>query len=348
MKKIMTQVILYTVLLVCLQLSGCATRLTGLEFYDGQIETDQTSSQTVNLQYLGVAGYLIEWRGERMMIAPSFTNPSLLELAPFHKIKADEALIDKMLPDVSDVETVLVGHAHYDHLMDLPYIMQKHAPKSVVCGSDTVGHIMAAVLEPSRIVKLNAHMAVGEHPGKWIYTPSRKMRFMAIKSEHAPHLWGVKVYKGTYKQDLTELPRTADNWLEGQTFAYLIDFLDKRERVKFRIHFQDAASTPPLGFVPTLTAADQHPVNLAILCVGGFKEVRGYPTGVVKHLNADYYLMGHWEDFFGNNDIDHQKIKVLRMNNIRDFIRRLDQAKPEDAKNILPKPMDKIIFPVDN
>jgi mRNA degradation ribonuclease J1/J2 len=27
-----------------------------------------------------------------------------------------------------DVKSILLGHAHYDHAMDLPYIMEKLAP----------------------------------------------------------------------------------------------------------------------------------------------------------------------------------------------------------------------------
>ena len=81
-----------------------------------------------------------------------FTNPSLFKLASLTRLKTDEGLVDHLLPSVEDVEMILVGHTHYDHLMDVPYIMTKHAKKSVVCGSETMGHIMAAAVDKSRIV----------------------------------------------------------------------------------------------------------------------------------------------------------------------------------------------------
>jgi len=41
------------------------------------------------------------------------------------------------------VLAVLVGHAHHDHLMDLPYVWQKR-PGATLYGNFTMGNILAA------------------------------------------------------------------------------------------------------------------------------------------------------------------------------------------------------------
>ena len=183
--------------------------------------------------------------------------------------------------------------------MDVPYIMKKHAKKSVVCGSETMGHIMAAAVDKSRIVTVGKCAAKGKTPDNWIYNQDRTIRFMAIESEHAPHFAGIKFLpEGHYNKDLKRLPRTVFGWVEGQTYAYLIDFLDEQGSIAFRVQYQDAASTPPLGFAPELPANEQKRVDLAILCVASFTQVNNYPEGIIKEIQPKNIILGHWEDFF--------------------------------------------------
>jgi L-ascorbate metabolism protein UlaG (beta-lactamase superfamily) len=61
---------------------------------------------------------------------------------------------------------LLVGHAHYDHLLDVPRILQTHAPQAKVYGSKTMGHILAAVIPCERIVDAERVMAEGAKPGQ--------------------------------------------------------------------------------------------------------------------------------------------------------------------------------------
>ncbi|MBX9714590.1 MAG: hypothetical protein K2X58_12580, partial [Pseudomonadaceae bacterium] len=142
-----------------------------------------------------------------MLFAPSFSNPATLGQPPMG-VQADAAKIDELMPPASDVSMLLVGHAHYDHLLDVPRVMQVHAPNAKVYGSQTMGHILAAALPRERIVDAEKVMAAGATPGQWFYSPKRQLRAMAIKSEHAPHIFGIKFLTGSYDQDLTELPRS--------------------------------------------------------------------------------------------------------------------------------------------
>ncbi len=305
---------------------------------------NKNEQKVIGVQYLGVGGYLFRYGKSALMTAPSITNPGLWKIATLTRLKTDEELADRLLPPVEDVEIILVGHAHYDHLLDVPYIMEKHARKATAYGSKTMGHIMAAVVDKSRIVTVDTHAAKGKIPGQWIYNQDRTIRFMAIESEHAPHFAGIKLLpKGPYDKDLKRLPRTVFGWVEGQTYAYLIDFLDERGGIAFRVHYQDAASNPPLGFVPELPAHEQKRADLAILCVASFAQVTDYPEGIIRNIQPKNILLGHWEDFFRNQK---RPVKALRTTNVRGFIKRLDSVIPADSRWFMPMPFTQMWFPL--
>ncbi|MFN3532592.1 MAG: hypothetical protein ACK41Q_08815 [Candidatus Brocadia sp.] len=327
--------------------SGCATSIGLLPVYTGEPDKFQVNGHggtVVNVQYLGVGGYLIRYGKNALMTAPSITNPGLLKIISMTRLKTNGALVDRLLPPVEDVETILVGHSHYDHLLDVPYVMQKRAKKAIVYGSKTMGHIMAAVVDKSRIMVVDPYAATGRTPGQWIYNQNRTVRFMAIQSEHAPHFAGIKLLPvGPYDKDLKCLPRTVFGWVEGQTYAYLIDFLDGQGGIAFRIHYQDAASTPPLGFVPDLPANDQKRVDIAILCVASFTQVKEYPEGIIREIRPKNIILGHWEDFFRNQK---RPVKVSRTTNVRNFIKRLEFVMPGDSQWFLPEPFTQMRFPV--
>lgn len=342
-----TQYALMILIGLCM-LSGCATSIKLLPVYAGDTDISHMSEheeEAVNVQYLGVGGYLFRYGKSALITAPLITNPSLLKIATLTRLKTDEALLDRLLPAVDNVEIILVGHSHYDHLMDVPYIMKKHASKAVVYGSKTMGHIMAAAVDKSRIVIVGKCAAKGKTPGQWIYNQDRTIRFMAIESEHAPHFAGFKLLpERPYKKDLKRLPRTVFGWVEGQIYTYLIDFLDEQGGSVFRVHYQDAASNPPFGFVPELPADDQRRVDLAILCVASFTQVNNYPEGIIRHIQPKHIILGHWEDFFRKQG---KPVKALRATNVGDIIKRLEAVLPEDSKWLLPKPFTKMRFPIE-
>lgn len=280
---------------------------------DNSYLAQQLPSDGLSIQYLGVGGHLFRFRGSAIMTAPSITNPSFWLLGPFMPISTDTDLVDQYLPDVMDVESILVGHAHYDHLMDVPYVMQNKAPQSHVYGSATMVHSIAPAIKKERLHALNDYMAILDKPGEWQYNNNRSIRFMAIKSTHAPHFMGINMMSGSYTQDLEELPWHAFGWKEGQTLSYLIDFLGSQEEILHRVYYQDAASQEPLGLLPKLIEKDQKRVDIAIITPASFNQVDNYPESIMLDTDARHYILGHWEDFFANQEQEQQ-----------DFVRAID------------------------
>lgn len=328
-------------------LCSCAPSITKMPVCNGVAKVSCCGAdcqQCIHIKYLGVGGFLIQ-RGEDVILtAPFFSNPSLLRVL-FWRIHADPERINAFLPPVENVRAILVGHAHYDHLMDIPYIAQERAPHATIYGSQTMKNILAAVLPPERLVALDSEAAEPtKTPGKWQGVPGTKIRLMAIKSEHAPHVClfrrhgCIKVFTGEVAAPLNRLPETAWGWKEGQTVAYLIDFLDNNGTVKFRIYYQDAASTPPWGFPPAFEPETQKAVDLAILCVPGFKYVEGYPQGIIQWIKPRFVILTHWEDFFRPRTGDPSDLRVVPDGTDPTiFIKQLEEALPT-IKWLMPRP----------
>src|SRR5438105_5973907 len=87
--------------------------------------------QVIAVSFLGVAGLLIEHQHHVLLTAPFFSAPSFGQVRPrvtrllrsTPRIAPDTNAIEKLLPRSADrATTILVGHGHYDHLMDVPYI----------------------------------------------------------------------------------------------------------------------------------------------------------------------------------------------------------------------------------
>jgi L-ascorbate metabolism protein UlaG (beta-lactamase superfamily) len=131
----------------------------------------------ITITYLGASGFLIERRDFAVLTAPFFSNPHLLNL--YTPIYPNTKRIDNGLGDTSlaNVKAILIGHAHYDHLMDVPYIVKKikaqNLPEPKVFGSETMRNMILnekrkqreihagreAPMDPANIVALNQKAA---------------------------------------------------------------------------------------------------------------------------------------------------------------------------------------------
>lgn len=261
-------------------------------------------------------------------------------------MKPDETKLSQKMPPADDVTMLLIGHAHYDHLLDVPWIMQHRAPNAVAYGSVTVGRILRAVVEPERVVDAQSKMARvhGDEPaddGTWIYSTHRRFRAMPIQSMHAPHFAGYTLASGSYDDDadLTELPSTALGWKQGQVLAWMIDLLNDAGEPVLRIHYLDSASSPPFG-LPVLHD-DGKTVDVQILAVSSWKKVDDYPRVLLARTQPHLVVLGHWENFLVD---DAKGAEDLPLQQIDDMIKLTCQNAP-GAKVIKPQPLDFITLP---
>lgn len=344
---------------VLIGLSGCSGSIAGLTVDPGTTPVpsrDPAHATTLQIRYLGAGGVLLKRGDDAVLTAPFYSNPTFSQIVfgqlGFVAFESNPAEIRRFLgpkdrDDLAPVTAVLVGHAHYDHLMDLPYIKQHFLPNATIYGSDTMQHTLAGdkTLDPAKVKSLEPRAwsvpAEGqpEAPAQW--TPvGPRLRVLALQSEHAPIFGGWwKFSPGAYQAPLKALPARPWGWREGQTLAYLIDFLGADGKtVDFRIHYQDAASTPPLGFPPLFRGTpDERRVDVAILCVPGFNQVKNYPEALIERIKPRSVVLVHWEDFFAPLPDDARELRVVANTDVADFLARLKPG-ARDARVTMPAP----------
>lgn len=73
-------------------------------------------------------------------------------------------------------------------------------------------------------------------------------------------------------------------------------------------------------------------MDLAIVTVASFHEVRDYPEWLVRDLHPKHILLSHWEDFFTSSDMEE---RTVRLTNVRTFLNRLTKVVPADQVTML-------------
>jgi hypothetical protein len=294
----------------------------------GGVDLAPPGAEAVTFTYLGVGGWIIEWRDVQVMTAPLFTNPSILRVG-LTSVRSDTALVSSQMAryDVSRARAILVGHAHYDHLMDVPQVARRHAPAARIVGSETVRNTLGTWSGLSdRVDLVEEYGADHESPGQWMDLGTG-LRVLPLRSKHAAHFEGMTLYQGTTDEPFDEEPRWASEWLDGETFAFLIDFLDADGSVAFRVYYQDAVVQAPLGFAPEALMAER-PVDAAILVPATFDQVEWHPEAFVENLQPNWVLLGHWEDFFRPPD---QSTRSMLLTDIGHFRSRLERVFSGDS-----------------
>lgn len=320
-----------------------------------------STGNDVKIQYLGVGGYLVQRGDDVVLFGPVYSNPTLLEAMGDHQIRTDGATVDRFLPTAaSQAKAIVIGHSHYDHLLDTPYIANKHATGATVYGSTTTASIIASELPSSRIVDVNKTPV----PQGGLQIGIR-MRLTPIKSEHADQfrvkvpLIGTNipfhVWRGEIPKPLSALPPTSSGWAEGEVFSYLLDFLDANGKVEFRIYYQDSGTDEPVGYPwpRGQRPADQKEIDVSLICLGGdFEALEQHPEGIIAATAPRFLILGHWENFFvPQTDICRtNRVRAIPLQATDMFVARASAAMKDanvKGKPIVPCPTASVFhFPV--
>ncbi|HEU0036787.1 MAG TPA: hypothetical protein VFQ53_39525 [Kofleriaceae bacterium] len=333
---------------------------------------------------LGVQGFVLHHGSDTILTAPMFTRQSTFEVGLNLPLPSDTGAVEAGLATVplGDLRAIVSGHAHYDHFIDVPHILAM-APGSVVYTNLTGRNILAALapdrpagctntpaqpLARSRVIALDDALASkvdytncpAQRPagapleGSWIDVPGSHVRIMAFCSMHPDQIGPFHFGEGSIDSEQCELPAAASGWLEGQTLAFLIDFLDDAGTPTFRVYYQDAPTNAPLGEVPPTLLAERG-VDLALLCVGSNDAVDNQPTNAIANLQPRFVFSGHWEDFFRSTSDPIQPIPLL---NLDLYVERAEAAlpgspdapllvdgAPQSTRHVLVQPGTRLIVP---
>ena len=295
-------------------------------------ETTERRTDRPWIRYLGVSGAYIEWGDVAVLTAPFFSRYSMRRVS-FGDLEWDEGAIRRGLQglDGGKVAAVLVGHTHYDHFGDLPPILRDFAPGAPLL-VNTSGRNMIAGCEGVR----NPIVDLEQQKGSW-FRPTAPdgmplpVRILPIRSGHAPASKFYHFAPGKVGQPWDGMHgKPIDAMKQGEVYAFLIDLLDETDAVAFRIHYQDSASSPPLGFPPEEVLAERD-VDLAIVCLPSSWQAESYPEGLLRQTRARHTLVSHYEDFFRDASRPLRFAPLLTNRRADHFMERLaaEMSRPE-------------------
>jgi hypothetical protein len=287
-----------------------------------------TAAGAVLVRYIGVGGLYIEWNGRAILTAPFFSNYGVFHTA-FKSVSWDLEAIERGMAAIEDAKigAVLVAHSHYDHIGDLPPILEDYLPGTEVL----LNRSGLNMLENCPGLD-NTWVVLEDHEGQWIRPRGpdgveMPLRLMPIPSKHPPHAKLFHYAKGEVDGPLDCIQgRKLSKLKEGRVYAFLIDLLaDDGETVLFRIHYQDVASPEPFGLPPEGELASR-PADLAVLSLPLARLADGYPEAVLTRTRARHALIIHYEDFFRPADRPLRFVPLLSNRRANRFMELLREA----------------------
>jgi L-ascorbate metabolism protein UlaG (beta-lactamase superfamily) len=256
---------------------GARLASADLEKYSTLIVADSPDAKqeprTVRVTYLGVNGYQFEANGHALLVDPYFTRAGLTSIAFQQRLQPNDTRIGIGLRHVrSRVDAVLVTHAHFDHLLDIPEIVERTNTR-LLGGATAVNLAMSCGLDRSRclVVEPGSSRVIGS----W--------RIRILPSAH-DRIFGWLPFRGTTAQPGT-CPAKASDWRLGEPMAFLIEANGKQ------IYIDSG------GTLEVLPPAQVVPVDLAILGVA-LRDSRKRLHPAIDRLRPKYVLPSHQDDFF--------------------------------------------------
>lgn len=323
---------------------GCTVQVAGQRVPSHVLEADpdefDVADDVAVLHYYGVGGWGVKWRDEYLLMAPYFSNHSLLgfyrDNGPvFDAVK--EGVKNTPFPEAG---LVLVGHGHVDHAADIPAYNAAglETKQAGVIANSTTLNMLASMMPPNETFRCAEAPTTDGAPIENCTLTG--FRITPLASAHAPNVKilgkSFTVSKGTVDQPYDHIPKSPSDYLLGATWAYLVDLLDADGNVVFRIHYMDAAAGADESHIPPGLLAERD-VDVHIACVPGYNYVDRYPEWVIDQGNTGYVLMGHWEDFFRSREKRLKPVTfVLSESKLNDFVERIEDAMPADATSISP------------
>lgn len=240
-----------------------------------------TSVHGLTVKFFGVSTLLLDDGHDQILIDGFFSRPSLRQVIT-RPIQSDRLLLEQLVQrhELSRTKAILVSHSHYDHVLDVPALLEM-LPKTALVGSPSTLNIARAnpKVTPQQLQSVKPWQL--QHWGHFQIT--------AIPSQHTPPT--------ALNDDLGEellqpftLPAKFSEFKEGGSFDYLIEHAGHKILIK--------AST---GFIPEQLQqleVDTLFLGIAQLSRQSAAYQQQYLAETLNLLKPKMVVPVHWDDFF--------------------------------------------------
>ncbi len=257
----------------------------------------------VSIKWFGTAAYRIEHRGAVLWIDPFVSRQSFVNLG-FKRLEPKRAEIDKY---IDRADYIVIGHTHYDHAGDLPYIVPKTG--ATAFGSESLGALFTAYgLPKEQFRKVTGGDTVEAGPFKISFA----------KSAHGK-LWGRVLADYDIRPD-AKPPFKMTDFGCGRVWAVTV------EVGGYRIYHHGS------GAIVEETLAGTR-ADMAIIGISSRKSTPRFVYRVVKELQPKVVMPTHYDMFFRPL---HKGMRLIPGLDFKKVVREVMEAAPEAALVTLP------------
>jgi L-ascorbate metabolism protein UlaG (beta-lactamase superfamily) len=238
---------------------------------------------TVEVRWLGVAGFSISADDTTLLHDPYLSRPGIWKtLTSWYE--PDEAVLAPLFaagsraPELARARAILIGHSHFDHLGDAPWIA-RHT------GARLVGSLTSvAIAEAYGVASASAQRL---DPSDVTHVGPFSIR--VIRSRHAGVLFGRVPLEGTYESP-PEAPLHALSFPLGDARFYLVT----HDPSGVRILLTSSASVHP----PTLHGLRAEALSVDLLLAATQGRDENYAPALVAAFRPRLVVPHHYESFF--------------------------------------------------
>ncbi len=252
----------------------------------------------VRVRWLGTAGFAITCGDHTVLIDPYVTRASLarcivLPLAP------DVHAIRRYVPRA---DAIVVGHTHFDHVLDVPMIARLTGAK--VFGSRSASILCRAHGVPETQVEDVERSAGGDA----VVREVGPFRLRFVPSAHSRFALGRVPFPGDIA-DCDDVPLRTEQYKCGAVFGVEI-------AVAGRTLYH-------LGSAELIDAKlESRNVDLVMLCVAGWTSSRDLPERALRKLSPRAVLLSHWDNFFRPIDRGAHALPAMKLPQLHDRLTR--------------------------
>ncbi len=259
----------------------------------------KNTDSNFKIKFFGTMCYYLEYKGNAILTDPFLSNPNPLKL--LYNPSVDKKYLNLFSKDeLSKIKTIVIGHAHYDHCLELPLFINNSTPVNVL-GSQSLTNLFQKKYP-------NNNYIIGENyieNKRWFYTQDSSIRVFFIPSKHGPH-FGHTVLMDGENSPHNSPPSNLLKWQCGKSVSYIIDFMDD-DTIAKRIVFNGGKIDFPITTNDTLIVKER---KADLIIIVGWKKEEIYSKFEMLNLfQPSTMIIGHWNNFFNTKNGCHEYIR---------------------------------------
>ena len=252
----------------------------------------------LTVTWTGVAGFVLEHGGTRIAFDPYASRPGLLRTL-FAPPRPDRAAVARSF---ADLDAVFVGHAHFDHALDLAAVAEA-SPRALLVGGRTVTTLAERLgVAPTRL----------ETAGDALRSTVGPFTVEAVAAEHG--LVPLVRFVDRREMPASGLPWTPFRYPRGEVFGWRVEVAGRALFLLGSAGLDDVA----LG--------RQEPVDVLVACIAARAGTPRFLERLGERLRPRVLVPCHHDDFFRPLAEPPRPIRTLRWGAFLDEARALERA----------------------